>query len=189
MYFSDSSWQDFPETGRSTGAYTIFYQNGPIDHGKHVTGSFAQTSAESGNNAACISGMALAHFRILIHELLNKDPEIAPEEAPMIVLDSKSAIFMAKNGKNNKHTRNIASRMHFVRNVEKCKMHKIDWCEGGLQLEYIATKNVGEHDLKPRMKYIIVIIENWDITLVQEGWNNTGQYIEQETCMTILDLV
>ena len=25
MYFSDSSWQDFPDTGRSTGAYIIFY--------------------------------------------------------------------------------------------------------------------------------------------------------------------
>ena len=28
MAFSDSSWQDFPDTGRSTGAYIIFYQGG-----------------------------------------------------------------------------------------------------------------------------------------------------------------
>ena len=35
-------------------------------------------------------------------------------------------------------------------------MHKIDWCEGGLQFEDIVTKNVGEHDLTPRMKYIMV---------------------------------
>ena len=51
-------------------------------------------------------------------------------------------------------------------------MHKIDWCEGGIQLAEISTKNVGEHDLNPRMKYIMVIIENWDRTLVQEGWQN-----------------
>ena len=57
--------------------------------------------------------MALAHFRMLIHELLKKDPDIVPEEAPLIVLDSKSAICMAKNGKNTKHTRHIARRMHF----------------------------------------------------------------------------
>ena len=31
MDFYDSSWQDFPETGRSTGAYIILYQGGPID--------------------------------------------------------------------------------------------------------------------------------------------------------------
>ena len=38
MAFSDSSWQAFPDTGRSTGAYIIFYQGGPIDQGTHVPG-------------------------------------------------------------------------------------------------------------------------------------------------------
>ena len=45
MSFSDSSWQDFPDTGRSTGAYIIFYQGEPIDHSTHVTGPVAQSSA------------------------------------------------------------------------------------------------------------------------------------------------
>ena len=39
-------------------------------------------------------------------------------------------------------------------------MHKIDWYEGGLQLAYIATKNVGDNDLNTRMKYIMVILYN-----------------------------
>ena len=38
MAFSDSSWQDFPDTGISTGVYIIFYQGGPIDHGTHIPG-------------------------------------------------------------------------------------------------------------------------------------------------------
>ena len=68
---------------------------------------------------------------------------------------------MAKNGKDTKHTRHIARRMRFfVSNGEKCKMQKIDWCEGGLQLAEIGTKNVSEPDLTPRMKYIIVRLEN-----------------------------
>ena len=76
---------------------------------------------------------------------------------------------MAKNGKDTKHTIQIARIMYFVRIGEKCKMHKIDWCDGGLKLEDIANKNVGEHDLTPRMKYIMVRLENWYRTLVQEG--------------------
>ena len=64
--FSDSSWQDCPDTGRSIGAYIIFYQGGPIDHGTHVPGPVAQSSAESEYNAACTAGMALSHFRMLI---------------------------------------------------------------------------------------------------------------------------
>ena len=39
-------------------------------------------------------------------------------------------------------------------------MHKIDWCEGGLQFSDIANKNVGENDLNTRMKYIMVRLEN-----------------------------
>ena len=71
---------------------------------------------------------------------------------------------MSKNGRDTNHTRNIARRMHFVRNGEKCKMHKIEWCEGGLQLADIGTKNVSEPDLTPRMKYIMVrldIFHSW----------------------------
>ena len=92
MDFSDSSWKDCPDTGRSTGAYIIFYKSGPIDHVTHVTGPVAQSSTEIEHNAACTTGMDLAHFSILIRKLLNKDPDIVPEEDPWISLDSKSAM-------------------------------------------------------------------------------------------------
>ena len=88
MAFSDSSWRDCPDSDRSTGSYIIFYQYGPIDHSKHVSGPFVQSSAESEYNAACTAGTALAHFRMLINELLNKDQDKVPEKAPLIVFYS-----------------------------------------------------------------------------------------------------
>ena len=106
---------------------------------------------------------------MLIHELLNEDPGIFPQEGPLIILDSQSDVCMAKNGKDTKHTMHIAIRTHFVMNGEKFNIHKIDWCEGFLQLADITTKNVGEHYLTPRMKYIMVRLDNWYRTLVQEG--------------------
>ena len=45
MPFADSSWQYFPDTGIITGAYIIFYQGGPINHGTHITGPLSQSSA------------------------------------------------------------------------------------------------------------------------------------------------
>ena len=48
-------------------------------------------------------------------------------------------------------------------------MQKIDWCEGGSQLTDIGTKNVSEPDVPPRMKYIMVRLENWDRRHVREG--------------------
>ena len=64
---SDSSWQDCPDNGRSTGSYIIFYQGGPIDHGTHVPGTVAQSSVESEYNASCTAGIDLGPFIMLIH--------------------------------------------------------------------------------------------------------------------------
>ena len=62
--------------------------------------------------------MDIAHFRVLNNELLNKDPYMVTEKAPLIILDIKSAVFMDKNAKDIKHTRHISRRMDFVRNCE-----------------------------------------------------------------------
>ena len=76
MVLSDSSCQDCPDTGISKGEYIIFYQGGPTDHVLYVPVPVYQSSAESDYNAAYIEVMALSKFRMLIHELLHKYPDI-----------------------------------------------------------------------------------------------------------------
>ena len=78
-----------------------------MDHITHVTGPISQTSSESEYNAACNTVTALAHFRMFIHELLNKYPDIVPEQPPIIILDRKSAMCMDKRGKDTKHASHI----------------------------------------------------------------------------------
>ena len=113
MDLSDYSQQDCLDSGRSIGAFIIFYQGGPIDHGTHVPGPVAQSSAESEYNVACTAGIALAHSRMLIHELLNKDPDIVPDESPIIIWNIKYAVCMANNVKDTNSKRNISRRVHF----------------------------------------------------------------------------
>ena len=45
MDVSASSWKDYPDTAIITGAYIIFYQGCPIDHGTHIPEIVAQSSA------------------------------------------------------------------------------------------------------------------------------------------------
>ena len=52
---------------------------------------------------------------MLIHKLLYKELYIAPYSVPLIILDNKSAVFMANNGKDTKHTRKVSRRVNFVR--------------------------------------------------------------------------
>ena len=72
MDFSNSSWQDFPDTGRSTVSYIIFYQGGPVPW------LVSQSSAKIEYNSAWTAGMDLEIFRMLIHEFWSKDPFIVP---------------------------------------------------------------------------------------------------------------
>ena len=140
--------------------HIIFFQGGPIDHGTHVQGQVSQSILEIEYNAVCTAGMALANFRMLVHDFLNKGPDIFQEESLLMIFENKSPVCMAYNGKDTKHTRHISRRIDVVRNDEKCKIDKIDWCEGSLQLIDIATKNVGENNLTPIIKYIMVRLYN-----------------------------
>ena len=63
--------------------------------------------------------MALAHFRMLIHGLLNIDPDRFPEEYPLIILDNKSSVCMDNTGKDTKHIIHFSIIVHVVRNGEK----------------------------------------------------------------------
>ena len=81
---------------------------------------------------------------MLNNEFLNKDSDVVPEYSPLVVLGRKSAIYMAKNGKDTKHTRHIFRRIRFVRNSNECNFHKTLRCEGGLKLSDIATNNIRE---------------------------------------------
>ena len=67
---------------------------------------------------------------------------------------------MAKNGKDTKHTIYIAIRMHFVKNGEEYNLKKNVWCEIGLKLVEVGTKNIREDELNPRLGYAMVRIDH-----------------------------
>ena len=56
---------------------------------------------------------------------MNKDPDIVPEEYPLIILDIKYGVCMDKNGKDTKHTSHISRRLYFVRNGENSKCTRL----------------------------------------------------------------
>ena len=119
MVFYNSIWHYCPDTGRSTVAYIVFYQCGPIDHCAHVLGPVPQSSEESEYNPTFTAGTDLEHFRMINTKLFNWDLDVVPKKLPLFILDTKSAIFMAKNSKDNKRTRKISRKMYLVRNGEE----------------------------------------------------------------------
>ena len=76
IVLSGSSWKECSYNVRSTRAYILFDQGGPIDYCTDVPGPVVTYSSESEYNAACTAGMYLAHFRILNNDLLDKDTDV-----------------------------------------------------------------------------------------------------------------
>ena len=105
--------------------------------------------------------MDLSYFTMLKNYFLNRDTYVVPEQAPLIILDSKSDVCMDKKGKDTKHTRNIYIRTNFVRNFEEMNLHKKVWWEGRLKLADIGNNNVREGELNPELGYDMVKIDNW----------------------------
>ena len=85
----------------------------------------AQSSAESEYNTTFTTGTDLAHFRIINNELLNKDLDLVPEQAHIIILDIKSSTCMDNSDKDKKHIRQISRIMNISRYGEECSFHRM----------------------------------------------------------------
>ena len=67
--FSDSTWNDDVDTGRSTGCFIIAYMGGVVDHSSNMPDPVTLSSAEAEYNEGCVAFMAASHLRTLLCEL------------------------------------------------------------------------------------------------------------------------
>jgi hypothetical protein len=111
---TDFSWQDCPDTSRSTGCYMLFCQGGIVDAASFVPNPIALSSSAFGVTA-------VQHVRQLFQELHG----LAPNTSLSIplVMDSSSAIAIASKSHDTRHTRHIQRRVHFVRLEFQCGNH------------------------------------------------------------------
>ena len=115
--FTDASWQDDIDTGRSTGGYIIFKLGGPIDHRCHLPIPIALSTGEAEYLAASVACTAAQHIRMMNYDLyhltdqdyIQENTETYP--ASNIILDSAAAIAIAQSDKDTKRTRHILRRI------------------------------------------------------------------------------
>ena len=113
MLFTDSSWQDCPDTGRSTGGYYLYQQGGIVDGGCFLPTPVAMSSAEAEYNALAHAMQCTSNTRQVIHEINGNHPD-SPLSIPLFC-DSQSALTIGENNKDTKRTRHIQRRVHYVR--------------------------------------------------------------------------
>jgi len=98
--FSDSSWNDDIDAGRSTGCFMIIYMGGGVEHSSNMPDPVASSSAEAEYNEACLACMATAHLRQLLEDLeLYLDDEKRSKNLIQVFIDNRSAVDMVQVSK------------------------------------------------------------------------------------------
>ena len=131
IIFSDSSWNDCIDTGRSTGVYISFNQGGPADYGSHIPVPVVISNGEAEYISAAVACMRVSHLRMIIYDLRcmgsdNYDQDNVNMEHARIIIDNEAAISMEKCNKDCTGIRHIARRYHYVQQGRALKEHKLE---------------------------------------------------------------
>jgi hypothetical protein len=156
MTMTDSSWQDCPDTGRSTAGELAFVQGGYVAAKSHVPVPVAMSSAESEYMSAASGCMTSSHLRMILYDhkylgtkkysIVDQVLDIAPS---ILMVDNQAAVQMGMNDKLTKLTRHIARRFHYVREGVRSGAHKLYWIPKEYQLSDILTKTQASNIANP----------------------------------------
>ena len=144
--FSDTSWQDCPDTGRSTSGFKVFVQGGLVDAQSTMPVPIALSSAEAEYMGACNLGAMTCHLRDLLYdfEFLGTEEyslDGTTKQMPTVLLiDNQATVSMSKNYKVTSKNRHVGRRWHFVRRGVKDKLFTLNWIPGEDQLADDCTK-------------------------------------------------
>jgi hypothetical protein len=157
--FSDASWQDCPDTGRSTAGELIYCQGGYVHARSHVPVPVAMSSAEAEYMSACSACMAASHVRMILYDYKYlgtkeySDADQMTSIAPSILMvDNQAAVQMGMNDRLTKLTRHISRRFHYVREGIKRGLHKLYWISKDHQLSDILTKTQAATLINPLLE-------------------------------------
>ena len=164
---SDSSFQDCPDTGRSTSGYKLFYRGSLMEAESSMPVPVAQSSAEAEYMGGCKGALALAHMRELTYDLeflgtKTYDTNMVHGEVPSLLLvDNQATVAMSKSYKITKKNRHIARRYHYVKEGEKRGDHMVEWIDSNDMLSDDLTKTQESSKSLPHMKRTLVQIPDY----------------------------
>ena len=174
--FSDASWQDCPDTGRSTVGYMIFHNGALIEANSTMPTPVAMSTSEAEYMAACSATMATAHIRMLLYDMLylgtkqwRESSQRLPSIPAILMIDNEATVQIAKNGKLTRKTRHIERRFHFVRQGQQDGIHQLHWIPCNSQLADILTKTQLSGKIDPHLTKIFCVLPDHMISTPTSG--------------------
>ena len=138
--YADSSFADDPTDRKSTTGWIFLLGNDLISWQSTKQKSVALSTTESEYMACCDAAKEAVWMKNLIEEILQ-----VKQEPVSILQDNQGTIFISNNSINNRRTKHIDVRYHFVREQIQGKMIAIQYCETSLMTADILTKPLGKN--------------------------------------------
>lgn len=163
--FTDASFQDQVDDGRSSGSFCIFCRGGLVDYGCFVPCPVAMSTGEAEYMSAATGAMGAQHMRMLENDLENLGASeysvLSDDMQPpaVILIDNTAAKAMAECERSSKMTRHIVRRYHYVRQGNARGDHVIKWISGENQCADIGTKAQKKDDYERCIKKMFVPVD------------------------------
>lgn len=125
--YSDSSWNDDKETGRSTAAYVYILNGAPISWRSKQQNVVSLSSGE----AEYVAASEACKEAVFLMELLNQLGIYKVIKSVKLMLDSTTAMSLCKNPINHPKTKHIRMRYHHIRELVE---------EGVIVTEWVGTE-------------------------------------------------
>ena len=154
----DSSWQDCPDTGRSTGAYVLFSQGGAVDYNTFVPSPVAMSSAEAECNAGAVAGMAMSHIRMLQNELNGHEADIIKNGPITMYYDSASAVTIVNLEKDICSLRHCKRRLLFMRQLQQDGEQVYKHLRKEYMVAHGGTKNLDSASVQNLNKFLLTSV-------------------------------
>jgi hypothetical protein len=136
--YSDADNAGDVDDRKSTTGLFFFLGQAPVSWQSQKQRPVALSTCESEYIAAATAACQATWLSRLLGELLNEEPQ-----APMLLIDNKSAISLCKNPVLHERSKHIDTRYHFICECVEEKELEVDYIRTEEQLADILTKDLG----------------------------------------------
>jgi hypothetical protein len=159
--FSDASFQDCPDSGRSTGGYPIFMQGAVVDATSTMPQLVAWSTCEAEYCMGASATLGAFYIRKVYNELHGIDPDY--QLTIPIGIDSQSAIDAAISYKETQRTRHFSRRFHFIRIAVSASQVILFKVDGNANCSNCLTKPLPADALSTEAEIFQVDVDPLDI--------------------------
>ena len=180
--FSNASWQDCPDAGRSTVGYMIFH-NDALKANSTVPTLIAMSTSGAKYMATCSASMATVHTHMVLNNMTylrteqrRDSTQRLPTIPSFLMIDDEAIVQIASNRKLTQKTHHIEQRFHYDCQGQQDCTHQLR----GIPCESQCADILSKTQVSPRLTFtltkpfVLYLITCYNLLATQQSFDSRG---------------